>query len=96
MIKPKLNEPDVEQTTTIPTINVFEQGMPPTIVSDEYPAKNYSLKEQTEIVNQPWLRKPHQWPVNEIWACRNCKTRGQTFSSQTLHYCPHCGIYWGD
>lgn len=80
MSKPKLNEPDVEQTTTI---NVFEKGMPPTIVSDEYPVKNYNFK------------KHHQWPVNEVWACRNCKTRGQTFSSQTLHYCPHCGMYWG-
>lgn len=83
MSKPKLNQPDVEQTTTTPTINVFEQGMPPTLISNEYPVKNYNLK------------KYYQWPVNEIWACRNCKTRGQTFSSQTLHYCPHCGIYWG-
>lgn len=30
------------------TINVFEKGMPPTIVSDEYPVKNYNLKIQQE------------------------------------------------
>lgn len=29
-------------------INVFEKGMPPTIVPDEYPMKNYNLKQQLE------------------------------------------------
>lgn len=48
MSKPKLNQPDVEKTTTIPTINVFEQGMPPTIVSDKYPRKNYNLRKSQE------------------------------------------------
>jgi hypothetical protein len=44
--KNKLNQSDVEQTTT--TLNVFEKGMPPTIVSDKYPVKNYNLKKQQE------------------------------------------------
>ena len=29
-------------------INVFEKGMPPTIVPDEYPVKNYNFKKQQE------------------------------------------------
>lgn len=82
--KPKLNQPDVEQSTT--DINLETQD----IIDSQYVTKKF------EMVNSTFVEKHHQWPVNEVWACRNCKARGQTFSSQTLHYCPHCGMYWGD
>lgn len=53
-IKNKLNDPDVETTTTI---NIFKEGFPPTIVSDKYPVKNHSIKLTSIISEQEVLKE---------------------------------------